>query len=886
MKNYNSMPVLVGLFLMTCLSCSSKEEKITLAYKESNKWGLIGLDGEVVIPADFDNKITSIVGGFSVETSEDGFYFLDPEGKQSKSKYKEVTRFSNGNSVVVLPNSRPTVIDEDFDELFQVKAEKVFGFKNGYARIQENEKFGYINKKGQVTIEPSYTLAGNFDERGRAIVKVENHFRIIDDKGKELFKIPSDVKKVKQFSDRLMAFYTDGWGFLDSDGKTIIKPRKEWDDVTIFYNGYSSYKEDGLWGLIDKEGTKVIRAKFEWPLIFENDLAIGVVKGEDKKYRYGFVNMDADFVIAPDYDFALPFVEEYTLIKEGKYFYAIDRDGKQVNNLEYTEVDLSWLDSYFLKYGIDSNSILKDRGSSENVVFYPTNYVTNDYFDLKRNVDTLLSFINLTASSVYGIEFGKTPKQITQKSGEFKMPSKPGWNRSSTNVIIGQEHRLSMDIITNPILNFEKSVYHRPYEAHQDFRGRTQVRRGMYTYVENNLIESIEFSCMLYGKGTGKEEVMFEFLEAKLDSLFSRSDDNRGWKASDSYSILIDYSIHEPNSFSIVVSPDQTLHRKVPANLDISGTYVGVDEQNRRQFTFDFLKGVGGYDVKWRITDVGQDNGRWEFFKLKPTGKSNIFSVEGDLTGFGEGELNNPLSFEVIESSEGRVIMKTPIYWVKTIVKVNPNVKKNSNPNPEEINLDLSVETVKIGNQTWMKNNLGIRRLLSANVGELDNGKRIYIATSYGLFYKFFREMQPGVCFLDYDASNLESGIVYFNRHAILSEENPCPDGFHIPSKLEFNELIKFLKTQGKDALALKSKAGWRVPGTNEYGFNLKNYGGYSKASFKKGGTVLASSSIDGEYVDIVTFFDKGKSDESYKKIKMEGALLNDEGICIRCIAD
>ena len=59
----------------------------------------------------------------------------------------------------------------------------------------------------------------------------------------------------------LKGFESNGkWGFKDSTGMVIIKPR--FDAVLYFNEGLCSVKINGKWGVINKNGTVVIQPKY------------------------------------------------------------------------------------------------------------------------------------------------------------------------------------------------------------------------------------------------------------------------------------------------------------------------------------------------------------------------------------------------------------------------------------------------------------------------------------------------------------------------------------------------------------------------------------------------------------------------------------------------
>ena len=114
-------------------------------------------------------------------------------------------------------------------------------------------------------------------------------------------------------------------------------------------------------------------------------------------------------------------------------------------------------------------------------------------------------------------------------------------------------------------------------------------------------------------------------------------------------------------------------------------------------------------------------------------------------------------------------------------------------------------KTVKIGDQVWMAENLNYNSSLSYCFGEEPSSKQ---------------NSHPGLC--------NTYGRLY--KWDVATEV--CPDGWHLPSKTEFETL---LKTVGEDSAGIKLKSvdGWKFEkketvGTDDYGFTALP-GGYRK---------------------------------------------------------
>ncbi|MFM7709516.1 MAG: fibrobacter succinogenes major paralogous domain-containing protein [Ferruginibacter sp.] len=136
-------------------------------------------------------------------------------------------------------------------------------------------------------------------------------------------------------------------------------------------------------------------------------------------------------------------------------------------------------------------------------------------------------------------------------------------------------------------------------------------------------------------------------------------------------------------------------------------------------------------------------------------------------------------------------------------------------------------ETVSIGQQTWMAENL--------NVGVFSNGDIIPQALSVQQWAEFLNQKQPAWAYYGFDSVDTKQFGKLYNYFAVTDPRGLAPKIWMIPSDKDWKQLIVFL---GGDSIAgkkLKSKDGWeRQPlvqedssitnpsGIDSHGFNAR----------------------------------------------------------------
>ena len=124
--------------------------------------------------------------------------------------------------------------------------------------------------------------------------------------------------------------------------------------------------------------------------------------------------------------------------------------------------------------------------------------------------------------------------------------------------------------------------------------------------------------------------------------------------------------------------------------------------------------------------------------------------------------------------------------------------------------------TIEIGEQNWMKENL--------RVTHYKDGTVIPTGLSSGPSGEWYMNDEGAYSVYDNNQQNVEIYGHLYNWYAATDSRGVCPEGWHVPSEQEFNELIEYLG--GSDIAGGKLKeAGfehWNYPNigaTNESGF-------------------------------------------------------------------
>jgi len=219
--------------------------------------------------------------------------------------------------------------------------------------------------------------------------------------------------------------------------------------------------------------------------------------------------------------------------------------------------------------------------------------------------------------------------------------------------------------------------------------------------------------------------------------------------------------------------------------------------------------------------------------------------------------------------------MKKVIYSLLVSLLLFTSCKKDSNPtSPSEdastvIYSGKVYHTGKIGNQTWMKENLDVGTMILGNSNQSNDGRTEKYCyendtancSKYGGLYQWDEAMA-------YDTANGAKGI--------------CPTGWHIPTLAEFLTLVTEVGNDGNKLKREDQGSGSGV-GTNISGFSalLAGYRYDDGAFYDLGGHAFFWSSTEYNapkaYNMTLWYYDSDLTMTNYYK---------DYGFSIRCLKD
>ena len=228
----------------------------TFTVQKNKSYGLMKLDGNVVIPEEYNELM--VVGIFVKASKNDVDYTFDLDGKSiENSQFVSLEKTVTGKLYIS--------IDADYKYGVTDKDKNVL-IENKYDYIEELEETGLLiaTEGKNITI---YSAGGN------EIVSVENATLKMVDKyiqvstANDLYYLTVDGKKV----DNKTVYYENNiyaaksgkkWGFVDARNNAIVP--YQYDEVTeLDEYGFAGINKNGKWGVINSNGDIILEPTYE-----------------------------------------------------------------------------------------------------------------------------------------------------------------------------------------------------------------------------------------------------------------------------------------------------------------------------------------------------------------------------------------------------------------------------------------------------------------------------------------------------------------------------------------------------------------------------------------------------------------------------------------------
>ena len=188
-------------------------------------------------------------------------------------------------------------------------------FRNGFARVQLNEKENYIDTEGNLLSDQWFN-------------------------------------RVDYFIDGVAKFQSHGkYNFIDPEGNMLSEQWFDW--ASSFYDGFANVQSPGKYNFIDTEGNMLSEQWFDWACSFDKGVATVKLNG-----KFNFIDTEGNMLSDQWFDSASDFHDGFSTVKLNGQHNFIDREGNILSDQWF-----NWaydFDNGFAEVRLDGTDYLVD----------------------------------------------------------------------------------------------------------------------------------------------------------------------------------------------------------------------------------------------------------------------------------------------------------------------------------------------------------------------------------------------------------------------------------------------------------------------------------------------------------------------------------------------
>ena len=366
-------------------------------------------------------------------------------------------------AVIIIAISIMAIINE---VQLHYKVEEISEYN--YFTLEQNQKYGVIDKNGNIVIEAEYE-AVQIPNPSKAIFVCVKEYNentkeyetvVYNEKKEVLFSNYKNVQSISIYTNvnstpyekSVLTYKENGkYGLINLEGKQITKPVYDEISSINYKEGTFLVKQNELEGIINMKGKVIIKCEYESVTSDNyysengNNKQAGFIvsKKTEDGYRYGYVNYRGTIILNPIYTQ----LERVTEIanEKGVYFIAFKngqagllKNNKEILNYEYEDIQYNVLGSIFVTKRNGKYGAVNQEGTTVLYPEYDNVYTGGMYLNALK--DKNIFIFDLNGNKIETNEVSKTKTEnanyyITiDKNNKYKVVD------SKDNIIIDKDY--------------------------------------------------------------------------------------------------------------------------------------------------------------------------------------------------------------------------------------------------------------------------------------------------------------------------------------------------------------------------------------------------------------------------------------------------------------
>lgn len=366
-------------------------------------------------------------------------------------------------AVIIIAISIMAIINE---VQLHYKVEEISEYN--YFTLEQNQKYGVIDKNGNIVIEAEYE-AVQIPNPSKAIFVCVKEYNentkeyetvVYNEKKEVLLSNYKNVQAISIYTNvnstpyekSVLTYKENGkYGLINLEGKQITKPVYDEISSINYKEGTFLVKQNELEGIINMKGKVIIKCEYESVTSDNyysengNNKQAGFIvsKKTEDGYRYGYANYRGTIILNPIYTQ----LERVTEIanEKGVYFIAFKngqagllKNNKEILNYEYEDIQYNVLGSIFVTKRNGKYGAVNQEGTTVLYPEYDNVYTGGMYLNALKDKDIFIFDLNgnkIETNEVSKIKTENANYYITiDKNNKYKVVD------SKDNIIIDKDY--------------------------------------------------------------------------------------------------------------------------------------------------------------------------------------------------------------------------------------------------------------------------------------------------------------------------------------------------------------------------------------------------------------------------------------------------------------
>lgn len=299
---------------------------------------------------------------------------------------------------------------------YKVKLEEITETDAKYFILIKDNKYGVINKEGQVVIEPKYNEIKipnpSKDIFICSLGEVENNSKAIKANGEELWKEFNSVDAISIRAitslvpyEKTVLKYKQGnfWGLIDFNGNKITEAIYEEIKAVDYKEGFLKVKKEGLFGVINIKGKEVLKSEYDNILSdgyynektkYEESGFILRTKTDDG-YRFGYAKANGKIMLDTIYNEVNRITEiesskEIYLITSLNGKYGLRKNNKTILENDFTEIGYDRTNKLLVVQKNNAQGVCDINGKTIIPIDYTSIAIAGEYINASKDESTII----------------------------------------------------------------------------------------------------------------------------------------------------------------------------------------------------------------------------------------------------------------------------------------------------------------------------------------------------------------------------------------------------------------------------------------------------------------------------------------------------------------